>query len=81
MVTASKHATWRVWNINVRYHQQEDSKCLRQSQQQVSHLSASASLMLAVLPLDSCYVGLWIVRGMLLQLVSESKVAHTCCRR
>lgn len=36
MVTASKDGTWCVWNINVRYHQQEDAKCLLQHQQEVS---------------------------------------------
>lgn len=35
MVTASKDGTWRVWNINVRYHQQEDAKCLLQHRQEV----------------------------------------------
>ncbi len=35
MVTASKDGTWRVWNINVRYHQQEDPKTLLQHQQEV----------------------------------------------
>ncbi|DBB17019.1 hypothetical protein WJX82_010063 [Trebouxia sp. C0006] len=35
MVTASKDGTWRVWNINVRYHQQEDPKTLLQRQQEV----------------------------------------------
>jgi len=35
MVTASKDGTWRVWNINVRYHQQEDPKNLLQRQQEV----------------------------------------------
>lgn len=36
MVTASKDGTWRVWNIDVRYRQQEDAKCLLQHQQEVS---------------------------------------------
>ncbi|KAL3134052.1 hypothetical protein ABBQ32_008481 [Trebouxia sp. C0010 RCD-2024] len=35
MVTASKDGTWRVWNIDVRYRQQEDAKCLLQHQQEV----------------------------------------------
>ena len=35
MVTASKDGTWRVWNINVRFHQQEDPKCLIQHTQEV----------------------------------------------
>ena len=35
MVTASKDGTWRVWNINIRYHQQEDPKTLLQHQQEV----------------------------------------------
>ena len=39
MVTASKDGTWRVWNIDVRYHQQEDAKCLLQHKQEASGLS------------------------------------------
>ena len=35
MATASKDGTWRVWNINVRFHQQEDPKCLLQQPQEV----------------------------------------------
>lgn len=35
MVTASKDGTWRVWNISVRFHQQEDPKCLMQHEQEV----------------------------------------------
>lgn len=41
MVTASKDGTWRVWNINVRYHQQEDPKILLQHQQEVRLASLS----------------------------------------
>lgn len=42
MVTASKDGTWRVWNINVRYHQQEDPKILLQHQQEVRLACLSA---------------------------------------
>ena len=36
MVTSSKDGTWRVWNIDVRYHQQEDAKCILHHKQEVS---------------------------------------------
>ena len=39
MVTASKDGTWRVWNIAVRYHLQEDPKCLLVQQQKVGSLA------------------------------------------
>ena len=41
MVTASKDGTWRVWNIDVRYHQQEDAKCMLHHKQEVSSLCAA----------------------------------------
>ena len=42
MVTASRDGTWRVWNIDVRYHQQEDAKCMLHHKQEVSSLSVLA---------------------------------------
>ena len=45
MVTASKDGTWRVWNIDVRYHQQEDAKCMLHHTQEVSSLCAHHTLL------------------------------------
>lgn len=41
MVTSSKDGTWRVWNIDVRFHQQEDPKCLLQQPQEVPALTTA----------------------------------------
>ena len=48
MATASKDGTWRVWNIDVRFHQQEDPKCLLQQPQEVRVQIAATVLMAAV---------------------------------
>ena len=61
MVTASKDGTWRVWNIDVRYHQQEDAKCILNHKQEVSSFAMCSLCMLAALRAFVGGEGVWVV--------------------
>ena len=63
MVTASKDGTCHVWNVNVRYHQQEDPKTLLQRQQEVMvalRCMHMQRLLWALAAAQACLYVLWL---------------------
>ena len=81
MVTASKDGTWRVWNINVRYHQQEDPKTLLQHHQEVMvalQCMQTQRLLWALAAVQACFYMLRL-RQYAVQLFSTVSVMQRHC--